>query len=226
MRACSAVILSVVAVSAQSLACTPSEGYRIVDELPVGLEARNQIALAPALRLESLRRGFDDGQSDSCSTFGELTLVVEDSITASAAVYFFEVTGGGFPERIFPNQLTAPIELANKELGFVFHWLDLPAGADRLDPIDATITVRRISALGTASEPTTLRIVHGGGPLPPKAYAGTIAMLKRLTQIAIALVIPLFIYAYVRQRRRWQKELREFQGAPEPKTDTDHTPPT
>jgi hypothetical protein len=202
-------------------ACSPPPGYRIVEAPAAGIETRARIPPQPMLRVQSLTRGFDDGMGTSCSDTGVLTLVVEDAAENGGTAYFFDVTDGRAPADLLPRRLITPVELETGEVGFVFRWLDLPPGATSLEPIVATIEARRISQFGLASAPATVRIAHAGGNLPPKAYTRTIAVLRTVTQIAIALLVPLFVFAYLRQRRRLRKVLREVRGALGPRDDAD-----
>lgn len=193
--------------------CSPPPGYRIVEAPIASIESRTRVPPPPTLRLESLARGFDDGIEASCSNRGVLTLVVEDETGDDGTAYLFDVKEGRAPADLVPSGLMLPITLETGEPGFVFRWLDLSSGAAALEPIVATIEARRISQYGLASAPTTVRVAHAGGTLPPKRYSRTISVLRRSTQIAIALLVPLFLLAYLRQRRRLQKVLRQLRGA-------------
>ena len=110
----------------------------------------------PRLRIESLRRGFDDGVARSCSSAGVLELVIDPRDVGPTDIYRFELADGSLPEGLLPSGYVEPIELRPAEFGFRFHWLDLPEGTDQLMPLEATIRIRRADFAGLTSAPMVL----------------------------------------------------------------------
>lgn len=216
-----AAALASIAPAAASIACSLSPGYRFADpQRDAGLEPRTRVPPAPSVSVE-LRRGFDAGGFGSCTETGVLTLSIDDRGAAIGDAYLF-TTSGRLPDGVVvPNGLIVPVELDDGRIGFRFDWLDLPPGADILAPIDATIAVRRISVFGLASTPTQLRVTHAGGKASPQTYDDALGFMNRLTQLAIALLVPLFVLGYVRQRRAWKRKLREFKSGRESESDVD-----
>lgn len=209
LRTAAAVLASI--GPAATLACSLAPGFRFADpHRDAGLAPRTRVPPAPTLYAE-LKRGFDGGGFGSCTEVGALTFIIDDGGAASSDAYLF-ATSGRLPDGVIPNGLVVPVELDEGQIGFRFNWLDLAPGADILAPIDATIEVRRVTVFGRASEPAQLRVTHAGGKPPPQTYDDAIGVMSRLTQIAIALLVPLFVLGYVRQRLAWKRKLREFQS--------------
>lgn len=145
-------------------ACSFGPGFRIArPPSSVGENASGQQPSPPVVSA-LLTRGYDDGDSASCSDAGVLTFTLEGESSSGILGYEFRLVSGEFPDEVeLPSDPVLPIEFANGESGFRFVWLDLPAGTQLLAPIDVTIEVRQQSVRGAPSEPVRLEIQHRGG---------------------------------------------------------------
>jgi hypothetical protein len=141
-------------------------------ELPAGYERaeRPRLSLAtgeplpgPEVYIESLRRGFDDGNPRSCSNVGVLTLVLDPRTITATEVYSFDIAGGTLPAGLLPNGYVESVDLGAEQRGFRFYWLDLAPDADELAPLDGVIRINRTTYAGEPAIPMVLEVVDRGG---------------------------------------------------------------
>jgi hypothetical protein len=149
-----ALIAIVGALAAQpAFACSLGPGY---EAFGAGLTlSRPTMMLAPApdVTVETIERGYDDGDGGSCSDAGVLVLTVP----SDALGYRFELVAGSLEEDVFPSGYVRTRERGR--LRFV--WLD--GEHDWQESIDVLLKITTLSATGVVSEPTLLRIRHSGG---------------------------------------------------------------
>ncbi len=152
----------------------------------------------PRIRVESLRRGFDDGRGRSCSNAGELMLVIDARDVSPTDVYSFELVSGNLPEGLLPQGYVEPVELSAGQHGFRFFWVDLAPGTQELEPLDAVIRINRTSFAGVRSEPMVLEIYDAGGA--PEITSGR--WNSPLVWVIVALVLLVFIGVRMKAFRR------------------------
>lgn len=110
----------------------------------------------PEINLESLTRGYDDGDYASCSDAGILVFSVPGELGIG---YEFRIVEGSFPDAVIPDYPVRPAMNEPDKLRFV--WLDYQGGP--IEPIDVVIEVRAVSGAGDRGESTLLEIYHPGG---------------------------------------------------------------
>jgi hypothetical protein len=135
-----------------AFACTFAPGYQAFRVAPV-LRPTLVPATAPTVTVESIERGYDDGDGGSCSDAGILVL----KVPSDSVGYHFEVVAGGFDDVVFPQGYVRTVEPGR--LRFV--WLD--GDHDWQESVDVLLRVTTISSDGVPSEPQVLRIRHPGG---------------------------------------------------------------
>ena len=151
--------------------------------------AQTELLPGPRIYLESISRGFSSGNFDTCSDSGSITLIIDPRDVSPTDLYAFEVADGAFPDAVLPEGYVEPVELASGETGFSFHWLDLPPGAQELQPIDAMVRINRISWAGELSTPMLLRIESpGGAPVRATQAWNSIVMWIGVAIVLLALV--------------------------------------
>ena len=104
----------------------------------------------PKVSVQSLKRGYDDGNGASCSDAGILTVVLSKGEEDREVGYMFKLVSGSFHDTVFLDSILAPIELEEGVYGFYFVWLD-SAG-----PIEAQFEVRAVSRTGVEGAAVTL----------------------------------------------------------------------
>jgi len=162
----------------------------------------------PRLRIESLRRGFDDGIERSCSNAGVLELVINSSDIGPTDIYSFEIAEGTLPDGLLPQRYVEPVELRPGQQGFRLYWLDLPPGADQLAPLDAVIRIRRTTYAGLSSAPMVLAITDAGGAPARTARAWNSTWLWT----GVAAILLTLVWLRTRRRRSGRSsELAEIQ---------------
>jgi hypothetical protein len=148
-----ALIAIVGALAAQpAFACNLGPGYEAFGAGPTLLRPTMTLAPAPDVTVETIERGYDDGDGGSCSDAGILVLTVP----SDALGYRFELVAGSLDD-VFPDGYVRTRERGR--LRFV--WLD--GGHDWQESIDVLLKITTLSATGAVSEPTLLRIRHSGG---------------------------------------------------------------
>ena len=149
-------VLLLCALSARpALACSFAPGYQSFRVAPV-LRPTLVPAPAPEVVVESIERGYDDGDGASCSDAGILVL----RVPSDALGYHFEIVAGGFDDVVFPDGYVRTVERGR--LRFV--WLD--GELDWQESIEVLVRVTTLSSDGVPSEPQVLRIRHPGGESP------------------------------------------------------------
>jgi hypothetical protein len=132
--------------------CSLGQGYELFRLSGVVYPAK-RLAPAPEVSVASIKRGYNDGEPNSCSDAGVLVLRVPSDISG----YRFELVEGTFDDAVFPEEFVRPI--LSGELSFV--WLD--GKTNWQEEIDVLVKVTAISSIGVLSKPTFLRIQHPGG---------------------------------------------------------------
>src|SRR5688572_18193559 len=133
-------------------ACSLTPGY---EPFPIESAPRRPTpapAAAPAIEVERIERGYDDGDGSSCSDAGILVL----KVPSDALGYRFEIVAGS-GAGVFPDGFVRTRERGR--LRFV--WLD--GESNWQESIDLLVKITTISSLGVISEPALLRIRHSGG---------------------------------------------------------------
>lgn len=176
-------------------------------DLPAGYERaeRPRLSLAsddprpgPGLRVESVRRGFDDGNERSCSNVGVLTLVLDPQSVTETEVYSFEVAEGRLPRGLLPNGYVESVDLGAGQRGFRFYWLDLAPGDAELAPIGAALRISRTFYDGSRSEPMIVDVFDAGGAPDSTARIWD----SPLTWIAVAVLLLAVVAARMKVFRR------------------------
>jgi len=165
----------------------------------------------PRVRIESLRRGFDDGTARSCSNAGVLELVINPRDVGQTDIYSFEIADGSLPEGLLPERYVEAIELRPGEHGFRFYWLDLPPGAEQLQPLDAVIRIQRTNFAGQRSSPVVLEIADPGGT--PASTARLWNSTWLWAGVAAVLLAVVWLRTSARRRKSGRRdELAEIQA--------------
>ena len=127
-------------------ACSFAPGYRTFELSGTQLPGSGSPPTTPSLSVVSIVRGTDDGDYASCSDAGILFVSIDDPEAAQDLGFLFELEHGSFPDAVLPEEIVAPVELADGSFGFFFVWLDLPAGSSDVEPIDVRVSVRAVSS--------------------------------------------------------------------------------
>ena len=205
-------LLLVVAAQAQEIpGCILPVGY---DRAQPPRINTSQTALLPGprLRLESIRRGFDDGVPRSCSNAGVLTLRLDPRDVAPTDVYSFEVATGRLPADLLPEGYVEPIELPSGDFGFRFLWLDLPAGSRELAPLVAVVRINRVSFSGNRSEAMLLDVLDPGGTAATTARNWNSSLLWAVVAGILLVLVWLRTTGKTRRRMRRKNDLEEIQA--------------
>ncbi len=128
-----------------AFACRFAPGYRTFELSSTRPPSSGPTPTTPSLSVHSIKRGTDDGDFASCSDAGVLAVSLNDPEVANNLGFLFELESGSFPDKVLPDEVVAPIELADGSLGFYFVWLDLPAGRSDVEPINVKVSVRAVS---------------------------------------------------------------------------------
>lgn len=149
-----AVLIAVCALLAAPAAdaCSFAPGYEAFRMAPV-LRPTLVPAPAPEVVVESIQRGYDDGELASCSDAGILVL----KVPSDSVGYHFEVVAGSFDDLVFPEGYVRTVEPGR--LRFV--WLD--GELEWQESIDVLVRITTLSSDGVPSERQVLRIRHPGG---------------------------------------------------------------
>ena len=195
------VALGAVALAAASQAqaqripgCAMPPGYERAQP-PRLSAAQTQLRERPLILIDSLRRGFDDGNPRSCSNAGVLTLVISETDRAPTEVYSFEIAQGSLPEGLLPSGYVEPIDIGSGRQGFRFSWLDLRAGSQMLASIDGVIRITRVSFAGERSEPLLVPIIDAGGEA-----ARSTSRLWNSTFVWIIVALALLVFIGMRMK--------------------------
>jgi hypothetical protein len=137
--------LFAILLSLDTFACSFAPGYRTFELSSTRPPSSGPTPATPSLSIQSIKRGTDDGNFASCSDAGVLTVSLNDPEAAKNIGFLFELESGSFPDKVLPDEIVAPIELADGSLGFYFVWLDLPTGQSAVEPIDVKVSVRAVS---------------------------------------------------------------------------------
>ena len=150
--------LSVTLLSSSTFACSFAPGYQKFELSSTRPPNSGPTPTTPSLSVHSIKRGTDDGNLASCSDAGVLTIALSDPEAAKNLGFLFELEGGAFPDKVLPDEIVAPIELADGTLGFYFVWLDLPTGRHNVEPIDVRVSVRAVSPTMVEGPKVTLDV--------------------------------------------------------------------
>jgi hypothetical protein len=203
-------LLSIAAHGQEIPGCILPAGYeRAQPPRPSAL--RDAAPPGPRIRVQSLRRGFDDGRGRSCSNAGELQLVIDSRDVGPTDVYSFELVSGTLPERLLPQGYVEPVELSPGQHGFRFFWLDLVPGAPELETLDAVVRINRASFAGVRSEPMVLEIYDPGGTPASTSGRWNSPVVWVVIAIVALAVTALRMKAFRRPSRR-RDELAEIQA--------------
>ena len=145
-------------ISLDALACSFAPGYRTFELSSTRPPNAGPAPSTPSLSVHSITRGTDDGNHASCSDAGVLTVSLNDPESAQDVGFLFELESGSFPDKVLPDEIIAPIELADGSFGFYFVWLDLPAGSSDVAPINVAVSVRAVSPTMVESAKVFLEI--------------------------------------------------------------------
>jgi len=153
MRALALVTIVGAFAAQPAFACSFGPGYEAFRVAPRVLRPTMTLAPAPDVAVETIERGYDDGNRGSCSDAGVLVLTVP----SDALGYRFELVAGSLDDEVFPDGYVRTRERGR--LRFV--WLD--GEQDWQESIDVLLKITTLSATGVVSEPTLLRVRHSGG---------------------------------------------------------------
>lgn len=206
------LLIAAAAAEAQDIpGCVLPVGYERAEPPLRRSELQDEPLPGPRIRIESLRRGFDDGNTQSCSNAGVLELVINSSDVGPTDIYSFEVANGTLPDGLLPERYVEPVELRPGEHGFRFYWLDLPPGADQLTPLDAVVRIRRTNFSGLSSAPMVLDIVDPGGT--PASTGGIFDSTWLWVGVALLLLVVVWRRTSAGRRRSGRdSELAEIQA--------------
>jgi hypothetical protein len=140
-------------VARPAFACSVGPGYEAFRVVPKLLRPTMTLAPAPDVAVETIERGYDDGDGGSCSDAGVLVLTAP----SDALGYRLELVAGSLDDDVFPDGYVRTRERGR--LRFV--WLD--GEQDWQESIDVLLKITTLSASGVVSEPTLLRVRHSGG---------------------------------------------------------------
>lgn len=137
--------LFVTFLSSDAFGCSFAPGYRTFELSSTRPPNSGPTPTTPGLSVHSIKRGMDDGNFASCSDAGVLTISLSNPEAAKNLGFLFELESGSFPDKVLPDEIIAPIQLADGSGGFYFVWLDLPTGRSAVEPIDVRVTVWAVS---------------------------------------------------------------------------------
>ena len=132
--------------------CSFAPGYRTFELSPRAIPLSGDKPSAPVADVAALKRGFDDGNFASCSDAAILTIQLADGESDRNNGYLFSIESGSLHDMKMPDQIIAPIELADGNFGFYFVWLDY--GTE----ISATLKIQSVSPTGLEGDAITLEI--------------------------------------------------------------------
>ena len=141
-----------------TFACSFKLGYAPFELDNTRLPMTGKAPPDPTVLVKSIKRGFDDGNSGSCSDAGILTLEVDETGLDQRVGYHIEWKSGNFPAALLPDEIVAPIRLPEGGFGFYFVWGDFSELGHGEQPIDAELTVRSVSETGIEGASITVRI--------------------------------------------------------------------
>lgn len=141
-------------------ACSFAPGY---DEfLPNPLYKGKSHPLAiPYASVESIKRGYDDGNRGSCSDAGIITIKFKNENPAKVTGYKLKIVSGTFENHVIPDYEVTPSRYNINENSMSFVWLD--GSYNNQEQIDFVLQIIAVSPEGGESEPYHLKIQHAGG---------------------------------------------------------------
>ena len=123
-------------------ACRFAPGYRLFELNPRAVPLSGDAPAPPEVRVQLLKRGFDDGDFASCSDAVVLTIELGDGEADRKIGYIFTIESGPIHDKKLPDEVVAPIELSDGRPGFYFVWLDYGTN------ITATLKIQSVSTTG------------------------------------------------------------------------------
>jgi hypothetical protein len=154
------LFITLVLSHSTAIACSFAPGY---DEfLPSPLYKKKNHPLAiPKASVESIKRGYDDGNGGSCSDAGIIKIKFENENPIRATGYKLKIISGTFESHVIPDYEVMPSRYNPSENSMFFVWLD--GSYNNQEKIDFVLQIIAVSPEGDESEPYNLKIRHAGG---------------------------------------------------------------
>ena len=133
--------------------CSFAPGYRTFELSTRAIPLSGDEPSVPVAHVASLKRGFDDGNFASCSDAAVLTIQLVEGESDRNIGYLFSIESGSLHDMKMPDEIVAPIELADGQFGFYFVWLDY--GTE----ISATLKIQSVSSTGLEGDAITLEVM-------------------------------------------------------------------
>ncbi|MCG7530873.1 hypothetical protein MHM98_05815 [Psychrobium sp. MM17-31] len=154
---CVASILFINSLISPALACSFMSIYTKLDiESYTGPAVK---AVSPNFKVESIKRGSDDGNFASCSDAGVLKLR-NSNHSSDQQGYVFEVVEGAYKEPIFSGDILFPDKLWHDKSLYKIIWFD--GNTNEQEPFNILVKITAVSISGDKSEPQYLAIKHSG----------------------------------------------------------------
>tara|TARA_R110002050_G_scaffold71891_3_gene154666 strand:+ start:51718 stop:52176 length:459 start_codon:yes stop_codon:yes gene_type:complete len=145
------LVLSFIAFKAGACSFAPAlEEFIITERSPVA-------ATKPNFSVDSIKRGTNDGNRNSCSDAGFINLKL-DSASSNDQGYIFKIVEGKFEYQIFDESPVVPTKFMESKKGYSFLWFDGHKAEQA--PINITVQIIAISRSGNKSEPQLLTITY------------------------------------------------------------------
>ena len=110
----------------------------------------------PELKVESITRGYDDGNFASCSDFG----VIELKVSTDEVGYDITVIESGEHKDVIAEGLYGAVK---EDDGFYIRFIWLDGSKKEQEPLFIQLVVKAMSKNGELSKPVKLKIEHAGG---------------------------------------------------------------
>ena len=141
-------------------ACSFAPGYDEFVISPLYKKKNHPLAL-PKASLESIKRGYDDGNRGSWSDAGIIKIKFENENPVRATGYKLKIVSGTFETNVIPDYEVMPSRYYPSGNSMSFIWLD--GSYDNQESIDFVLQIIAVSPEGGESEPYNLKIYHAGG---------------------------------------------------------------
>ena len=141
-------------------ACSFAPGYDEFVPSPL-YKKKNHPLATPKASLESIKRGYDDGNRGSCSDAGIIKIKLENENPVRATGYKLKIVSGTFESHVIPDYEVMPSRYNPSENSMSFIWLD--GSHNNQEEIDFVLQLIAVSPEGLESEPYNLKIKHAGG---------------------------------------------------------------
>ena len=154
------LLIILLGVNYKTNACSFAPGYDEFITSPLYVKKEHPL-FTPKASLESIKRGYDDGNRGSCSDAGIIKITFENDNPVRATGYRLKIVEGTFESHVIPDYEVMPSRYYPSGNSLSFVWLD--GSYNEQESIDFVLEIIAISPEGGKSKPYKLRIKHAGG---------------------------------------------------------------